>query len=65
MSDQIGQAFLAVLGSTFGCYGIRELVLACRIKPLNEWAEKALLGAGAVMLGGLFVTLALRAIPPI
>ena len=53
------------MGSTFGCYGIRELVLACRIKPLNEWAEKALLGAGAVMLGGLFVTLALRAIPPI
>jgi hypothetical protein len=27
MTDQIGQAFLALLGSAFGCYGIRELVM--------------------------------------
>ena len=60
MSDVINQAFLTALGSTFGCYGIRQLVMACRIKPFSQWAEKALLGAGAVILGGLFLSLALR-----
>ena len=39
-----------------------ELVMACRIGPLKEWADKALLGAGAVVLGGFFVALALRTV---
>ena len=64
MPDQIGPAFLITLSSIFGGYGVGELVAASRVEPLNEWAEKAMIGSGGVALGALFVAMALRAITP-
>jgi uncharacterized membrane protein HdeD (DUF308 family) len=53
-------AFLALLGNAFGSYGIRELVRAYRTESLKEWGERALFGTAGVMLGAVFVILAVR-----
>lgn len=53
MLVQPGPAFLAFLSLAFGCHGMRELVLACRLEPFDAWVEKALPGAGGVILGAL------------
>jgi len=58
MTDRIGPTFLVLLSIAFGGYGIGELVRACRTKVLEQWREKALLGAGGIILGAmLLVTL--------
>jgi hypothetical protein len=41
-------------------YGIRELVRAYRTESLKEWGERALFGTAGVMLGAVFVILAVR-----
>jgi hypothetical protein len=51
-------AFLALLGNAFGSF--RELVRAYRTESLKEWGERALFGTAGVMLGAVFVILAVR-----
>jgi len=58
--DQIGPAFLMVLGLAFGSYGVRELALAYRSDPFGEWIEKAVLGAGGLAVGALFAVCGYR-----
>ena len=55
MSDKIGPAFLVLLSVAFGSYGVRELVRAYRAEGLEQWREKALVGAGGVLLGALLL----------
>jgi len=55
MSDKIGPAFLVLLSVAFGSYGVGELVRAYRTEVLEQWREKALLGASGIILGALFL----------
>lgn len=54
LDDEIGPAFLGALSLVFGGYGVRELALACRLGPSSAWIERALPGAGALVLGAPF-----------
>ena len=60
MSHQIGLPFLVVLSLFFGSYGLGELVQAYRAVSLDEWGDKALPGAGGVIIGVLFAVMAFR-----
>jgi hypothetical protein len=60
MLHQINLAFLGVLGVFFGSYGLRGLVQAYRTTSLDEWSDKALPGAGGLIIGVLFATMAFR-----
>ena len=62
LQDQIGPVFLAMLSLIFGVYGVRELALACRPWPFDEWIERALPGAGAVTLSAVFAGCSYRLI---
>jgi hypothetical protein len=54
LQDQIGPVFLAMLSVAFGVYGARELLLACRPWPLDQWIERVLPAAGGIALSALF-----------
>jgi uncharacterized membrane protein HdeD (DUF308 family) len=60
MVDQIGPDFLMILATVFGFYGIQELGAAYRTIPMNEWWDRALPGAGGLILAVLFIAAALR-----
>ena len=60
LQDQIGPAFLVMLSLAFGIYGMRELALACSLRPLDQWIERVLPGAGGVTLGALFACCSYR-----
>lgn len=47
MQDQLGPAFLDVLSFLFGSYSLHELAVAYNVEPLDEWSEKAWVGAEA------------------
>jgi hypothetical protein len=57
MHNEIGPVVLAALGAILAGYGIRELAFAYRAAALKEWIERAALGAGGVLLAGLFVAM--------
>jgi hypothetical protein len=58
--DQIGPVFLAALSLVFGSYGVWELALAYRLDLFGAWIEKAVLGAGGLMLGVLLALCSYR-----
>jgi hypothetical protein len=60
MPHQIGLAFLGLLGVFFGSYGFVELAQAYRTGSLAEWRDKALPGAGGVVIGVMFAVMAFR-----
>ena len=47
---QIGLAFLGLLGVFFGSYGFAKLAQAYHAASLAEWTDKALPGAGGVIM---------------
>ena len=60
MPDQIGFAFLGLLGVFFGSYRFVELAQAYRTASLAEWRDKALCGAGGVVIGVMFAVKAFQ-----
>ena len=58
--SEIGPIVMGVLSAVFGGYGLRELVLAYRIEPFDEWLARAVPAAGGVLLGVLFACIVLR-----
>jgi hypothetical protein len=60
MHNEIGPGVLAGLTGFFASYGIRELALAYRIAALKDWSERAIPGAGGIILAGLFAAMTLR-----
>jgi hypothetical protein len=62
MPHQIGLVFLGVLGILFGSYGFVELAQAYRTASLDEWQDKALPGAGGVIVGVMFAVMAFQAL---
>jgi hypothetical protein len=47
------------LGAVSTFYGVTELIAAYRSTKLEAWAPTAALGAAALMLGGLFLDVAI------
>jgi hypothetical protein len=62
MPHQVGLAFLGVLGVFFGSYGFVELARAYRTASLDEWQDKAIPGAGGVVVGVMFAVMAFQAL---
>jgi hypothetical protein len=60
MHNEIGPGVLAGLTGLFAGYGIRELALAYRLTALKDWSERAVPGAGGIILAGLFGAMTLR-----
>jgi hypothetical protein len=54
MHYEIGAVVLGCLSAVFSGYGIRELALAYGTDASKEWSERAVPGAGGVLLGALF-----------
>jgi hypothetical protein len=60
MHNEIGPGVLAGLTGFFAGYGIRELALAYKITALKGWSERAVPGAGGIIVAGLFAAMTLR-----
>jgi hypothetical protein len=60
MNNEIGFGLLAGLSGFFAGYGILELALAYKISALKDWGERAVPGAGGILLAGLFAAMTLR-----
>jgi hypothetical protein len=54
MHDPIGPMFLGSLSAVFAGYGLRELALAYRTAALKAWSERAIPGAGGIIVAALF-----------
>jgi hypothetical protein len=59
MPDQIGPIILATLSLLFATYGIRELASAYKTAALTDWTERAVPGAGGVLVAALFAVMTL------
>jgi hypothetical protein len=60
MHNEIGPVVLGALSAIFSGYGIRELALAYKATAIREWSERAVPGAGGVLLAALFAVMTLR-----
>jgi hypothetical protein len=60
MHNEIGPAVLAGLSVIFAGYGIWELALAYQTAALKDWSERAVPGAGGVLLAALFAAMAIH-----
>jgi len=54
MQNQIGSLVLGGLSAVFAGYGLRELMGAYKADAFKAWGERALPGAGGVLLAALF-----------
>jgi hypothetical protein len=57
MHNEIAPAFLGGLSFLFGGYGVQELALAYSTDGLNAWRERALPGAGGIIVAALFAVM--------
>jgi hypothetical protein len=60
MHNEIGPVVLGGLSAIFAGYGIRELALAYQTAALKDWSERAVPGAGGVLLAALFAAMAVH-----
>jgi hypothetical protein len=60
MHNQIGSFVLGGLSVVFAGYGFRELAGAYNADALNAWGNRALPGAGGVLLAALFADMTFR-----
>jgi hypothetical protein len=60
MPNEIAPAVLGGLSAIFASYGIRELALAYKTDALKDWSERAVPGAGGVLLAALFAAMTLH-----
>ena len=60
MYDEIGPVVLGGLSVIFAGYGIWELALAYQTAALKDWSERAVPGAGGVILAALFAIMTLH-----
>ena len=54
MHNQIGSVVLGSLSAVFAGYGFRELAGAYKTAALSAWGERAVPGAGGLLVGALF-----------
>jgi hypothetical protein len=57
MPSEIGPVVLAGLSMIFAGYGIWELTLAYKTTALRDWSERAVPGAGGILLAALFAAM--------
>jgi hypothetical protein len=62
MDNEIAPAVLWGLSAIFAGYGVRELALAYKTSAIKKWGERAVPGAGGVLLAVLFADMALQII---
>ncbi|PPQ38661.1 hypothetical protein [Rhodopila globiformis] len=60
MHNEIGAVALGCLSAFFAAYGLRELAAAYRITASAAWCERAVPGAGGVVLGALFALMTMQ-----
>jgi hypothetical protein len=60
MHNEIGAVALGCLSAFFSGYGLRELAVAYRTTASAAWCERAVPGAGGVLLGALFALMTLH-----
>jgi hypothetical protein len=62
MHNEIGPFVLGGLSAIFAGYGIWELALAYQTATFKDWSERAVPGAGGVLLAALFAVMTLHII---
>ena len=60
MHNEIGPVVLGGLSAIFAGYGVRELAFAYQTATLKDWSERAVPGAGGVLLAALFAAMTLQ-----
>jgi hypothetical protein len=60
MPNEIGPTVLAGLSMIFAGYGLWELTIAYKTTAFKDWSERAVPGAGGILLAALFAAMTLH-----
>jgi hypothetical protein len=60
IDQEVAPLILGGLSTIFAVYGLWELARAYRAAGWKDWSDRAVPGAGGVLLAGLFADLTLR-----